>query len=92
VGERFGPLVEEELENPQRFSAGELVAQYASFSSIGGLPPDRRDAALAALRGVRERHGVHEASLVYRTVVVTAARRGGRPAGGMAPTNVNGGW
>ena len=49
LGARFGELVEEELENVQRSSADELLAQYASFSAIGGLPPERRDAALAAL-------------------------------------------
>jgi ubiquinone/menaquinone biosynthesis C-methylase UbiE len=72
---RFGALVEEEFENVRRSSTDEFLAQYASMSVIAGLPPGRREAALAALRDVLERHGVREAALTYRTVVVTAALR-----------------
>jgi len=69
---RFGALVEEEFENVQSSSAEALLAQYASFSMIGGLPPERRDTALAALGDVLTRYGIREAELTYRTVVVTA--------------------
>ena len=44
---------------------------YASFSAIAGLPPERRDAALAAQRDILDRHGIRAAVLDYRTVVVT---------------------
>ena len=72
LADRFGELAEDELENVQRSSAAELLAKYSSFSALGGLPPERRDAALAALGDVLERHGIREAELTYRTVVVTA--------------------
>ena len=72
LGERFGSLTEDTFDHVQRVSADEIEAMYASFSAIGGLPPDRRAAALAALRGVLDRHDVREAGLAYRTVVVTA--------------------
>ena len=72
---RFGPLTEETFPYAQRFDAAQIEAMYASFSAIAGLPTERREAALAAQRDVLERHGIREAELAYRTVVVTASRR-----------------
>ena len=46
----------------------------ASFSWIGGLPDDRRDAALAACREVLERHGVDAVTLTYKTLITTTRR------------------
>jgi len=69
---RFGALTEETFAYAQRVDADAIEAMYASFSAIAGLPPDRRDAALAAQRDILDRHGVREADLAYRTIVVTA--------------------
>lgn len=73
---RFGALAEDTFEHAQRFDAAGLEAMYASFSAIAGLPGERREAALAAQRDVLDRHGVRVAEIAYRTVVVTARRRG----------------
>ena len=68
----LGTLAEDAVENVQRLDAGGLVAMYASFSGLAGLPPGRRDAALAEIRAVLERNGVREAELAYRTEITTA--------------------
>ena len=68
---RFGVLTEEEFAYAQHFDAGAIEVMYASFSAIAGLPPERRDAALAAQRDILDRHGIRAAVLDYRTVVVT---------------------
>jgi ubiquinone/menaquinone biosynthesis C-methylase UbiE len=49
-----------------------LLAQYGSFSVIGGLAPARREAALAAFAEVLDRHRVRRAEIAYRTVLTTA--------------------
>jgi SAM-dependent methyltransferase len=67
----LGALEEDAAENVQRLDAAGLVAMYASFSGLAGLPPERRDAALAELRAVLERHGVRDAELPYRTEITT---------------------
>jgi hypothetical protein len=49
-----------------------LIANLASHSSIGRLPPDRLEAALAAARGVLERNGIERATIPLRTHIYTA--------------------
>ena len=50
-----------------------IEAAYASFSGIAGLPPDRREAALAAIRDVLARHDVGEVEIGLTTTIITAA-------------------
>ena len=50
-----------------------IVAEIASFSSIGALPPDRLEEALDACRAVLERHGVDDFTFHY-AIRVTSAR------------------
>jgi hypothetical protein len=66
---RFGPLHDEEATHEHATEADGLVAQIASFSSIGALPPDRLEAALAACRAVLARHGVDRLTLTYKTLI-----------------------
>jgi SAM-dependent methyltransferase len=72
--ERFGALSEEKIEHEQRTDRDGVVAMLASFSWIGGLPAEQRDATLAAVRGVLERHGVEFLTLRYRATIVTTRR------------------
>jgi ubiquinone/menaquinone biosynthesis C-methylase UbiE len=68
----IGPLHDDVVEqNAHRLDREGLVAMYASFSSIAGLPPDRREVAIVAVRAVLREHGVDEAELVYRTEITT---------------------
>jgi SAM-dependent methyltransferase len=73
----FGELHDEHVANEQTTDRDRHLAQIASFSSIGGLPPERRDAALAACRAVLERHGIDEHTLTYRTEITTAQASAG---------------
>src|SRR4051794_26677299 len=69
---RIGEPHDDEFDNAQTLDVDGLLAQYASYSVIAGLPPARREAALAAFRGVFERHGVRTAEIAYRTMLTTA--------------------
>jgi SAM-dependent methyltransferase len=69
---RIGEPRDEEFDNAQVLDLDGILAQYTSFSVIGGLPPARRAAALAAFRELLERHGVTTAEISYRTVLTTA--------------------
>jgi len=60
--------------NVQRLDPAGVEAMYASFSGLAALPPERRDLALAEIRGVLERHRVREVELGYRTEITTARR------------------
>ena len=60
---RFDPLHDEEATHEEPTDRERLLAMIASFSWIGGLPDDRRDALLAACREVLERHGVDAITL-----------------------------
>jgi SAM-dependent methyltransferase len=71
---RFEPLHDEETTHEQTTDRERLLAMIASFSWIGGLPDDRRDAALAACREVLERHGVDAVTLTYKTLITTTRR------------------
>jgi len=72
--ERFAPLRDETTEHEQPTDRDGLVAMIASFSWVGGLPADRRNATLAAVRGVLERRGVDALTLRYRTQITTTRR------------------
>src|SRR5688572_21686089 len=67
----LGELKADTAENVQRLDTAGLIAMYASFSGLAGLEPERRDAALAELRAVLERHGVRDPELPYRTEITT---------------------
>jgi SAM-dependent methyltransferase len=69
---RIGEPRDEEFGNAQTLDLEGILAQYSSYSVIGGLPPDRREAALAAFRDVLARHGVRRTEIDYRTVLTTA--------------------
>jgi ubiquinone/menaquinone biosynthesis C-methylase UbiE len=71
---RFPEVAESVHDYAEPMDRERLLALFASFSSIAGLPADRRKAALADLRGVLDRHGVQDLVLRFRTVVVTARR------------------
>jgi SAM-dependent methyltransferase len=68
---RFGPLHDTTLEHEQPTDLDGIVAMLASFSWIGGLPAEEREATLAAVRRVLERHRVGSVTLRYRTTIVT---------------------
>ena len=71
----IGPVHDDVVEgSAQRLDAAGLEAMYASFSGLAGLPPDRRDAALAEIRAVLARQEVGEVELRYRTELTTARR------------------
>ena len=69
----LGPVCDDAIEgHSHQLDADGLVALYSSFSGLASLEPERRDAALADIRGVLERHGVRQAELTYRTQITTA--------------------
>jgi hypothetical protein len=72
---QFGELQTEEGRHEQTADREQLIALLASFSWIGGLPPDRRTAALAASREVLERRGVDAVTTAYRTEMTIAQKR-----------------
>jgi SAM-dependent methyltransferase len=71
---RFEPLCDETAEHEQATDREGVVAMIASFSWIGGLPTDEREAALAAVRDVLDRNGVDALTLRYRTRITTTTR------------------
>ena len=75
--ERFEPPRDETAAHEHPTDRERMVAEIASFSSIGGLPDDLRAAALADVRGVLERNGVDQVGMRYRTLITTARRTGG---------------
>jgi SAM-dependent methyltransferase len=78
---RFGPLSDEEAMHDHLTDRERLLAEIASFSSIGGLPPDEHGAAIAACRAVLERHGVDRVTLTYKTLITsTQVKRSGSNA------------
>ena len=68
-----GPLHDDMFPAFQHTDAAGLEAAYASFSGIAGLPPDRREAALAAIHDVLVRHEVGEVEIGLTTTIITAA-------------------
>jgi SAM-dependent methyltransferase len=78
---QFGAVQEEEAIHEHATNRDLLVEEISSFSAIGGLPPDKREAALAACREVLERHGVDEIVLPLRTRIVLAQKRSGESRG-----------
>jgi SAM-dependent methyltransferase len=73
----FGPLALEEVDNEHVIDPDLMIANLASHSSIGSLPPDRLEAALAAAREVIERHGIGRVAIPLRTHIYTAQKRSG---------------
>ena len=69
---RFGEPHEDVFDHSVVLDLDGMLAQFASFSVIGGLPPARREAALAAFREILARHHVRAAEIDYRTVLTTA--------------------
>jgi SAM-dependent methyltransferase len=75
---RFGPLYDEEAAHDHLTDREMLLAEIASFSGIGGLPPDRFATTIAACRAVLERHGIDRVTLTYRTLITwTQVKRSG---------------
>jgi SAM-dependent methyltransferase len=70
----LGEIHDDAVENVHRLDADGMVALFASFSGIAGLPPDRLDAALADVRGVLERYDATEVELSFRTKITTVRR------------------
>jgi ubiquinone/menaquinone biosynthesis C-methylase UbiE len=69
---RFPDLREDEFNHREVLGADDMITLFSSFSTIGGLPPARRDAALAALREALDRNGIAQAAFDYRTILTTA--------------------
>jgi ubiquinone/menaquinone biosynthesis C-methylase UbiE len=78
---QFGKLQVEEGRHEQTTDREQLIALLASFSWIGGLPPDRLAAALDASREVLERRGIEAVRTAYRTEMTIAQKRSGESAG-----------
>ncbi len=74
---RFEAIADEEAPHVQHTNRDEMVANIASFSSIGGLPDDARAAALADVRSVLDRHGVEDLEIPLVTKITTARRGDG---------------
>jgi hypothetical protein len=73
----FGPLSDEEFVHEQRTDREGIVDMVASWSAIGGLPEDRRAAALAEVRAVLERHGIGATAIRFKTLITSAERLDG---------------
>ena len=71
---RFGPLRDEEVPHEQPTDRDGIMAMIASWSSIGGLPEERRTAALAAVRDVLERHGIDETTIRLKAMITNTER------------------
>ena len=69
---RIGEPHDDEFASAQELDVDGLLALFTSWSAIGGLPPARREAALAAFRDVLDRHGITRTAIDYRTVLTTA--------------------
>jgi ubiquinone/menaquinone biosynthesis C-methylase UbiE len=78
---QFGELEKVDARHTHTIDADEEIAQIASFSSIGALPPDRRAAALAASREVLARHGIGTVTWPYRTEITIGQKRSGARLG-----------
>jgi SAM-dependent methyltransferase len=78
---RFGELELVEGRHEQTADREQMVAQLASFSWIGGLPPARLAAALDAARAVLERHGIDAVTIAMRAEITIAQKRAGESAG-----------
>jgi SAM-dependent methyltransferase len=73
----FGELYDETAAHEHVTTRELMLVQIASFSSIGALPPERFDAAIAAFREVLERHGIDRVTIPMRTRITTAQKRSG---------------
>jgi ubiquinone/menaquinone biosynthesis C-methylase UbiE len=78
---QFGELEMEEGRHERATDREELIALIASFSWVGGLPADKRDAALDACREVLDRHDINAVTIAYRTEITIAQKRAGESRG-----------
>ncbi len=78
---QFGELEVQEGRHEHAADREDLIALIASFSWVGGLPPDERDAALDACRAVLERRGVDAVTTAYRAEITIAQKRAGESRG-----------
>jgi SAM-dependent methyltransferase len=74
----FEPLHERNVPFVHRTDREATMAHHASLSYIASLPAERRDAVLAALREVLERHRVDVLDLPYRAELWITRRRPAR--------------
>jgi SAM-dependent methyltransferase len=81
VEAQFGALEKEEGHHQQTVDRDQMVAQLASFSWIGGLPPDKLEAALNASREVLERRGIETVTIALRAEMTIAQKRDGASRG-----------
>ena len=77
----FGELALEEGVHEHTADREELIAQIASFSWIGGLPPHRLEAALASVREMLERRDIQRATFALRAQITIAQKRSGESRG-----------
>ena len=77
----FGPIELEEADNEHVVDRELMLANLASHSSIGSLPPDRLEAALDAARDVLERRGIERERIPIRRTSTPRARRPARATG-----------
>jgi ubiquinone/menaquinone biosynthesis C-methylase UbiE len=78
---QFGSLQLEHGRHEQTADREQLIAQLASFSWIGALPPDTRAAALGASREALERRGIDAVTIALRAEITIAQKRDGESAG-----------
>jgi SAM-dependent methyltransferase len=78
---QFGELHDDEGRHEHTLDRDAQLAQIASFSWVGALPPDKRAAALDACREVLDRHGIDAVTLRYRTRITIAQNRAGESRG-----------
>lgn len=77
----LGPLHDEQATHEHVLDREGQLAQIASFSWVGALPPDRFEATIAACRAVLSKHGIDEVTMAYRTLITWAqANRAGESA------------
>jgi SAM-dependent methyltransferase len=70
----FGELTLTEVRRVHDTDPERLVAQIASMSYVGGLPPAQRDAVLRRAEAILDRHGAAAVAVPLRTTIWTARR------------------
>jgi SAM-dependent methyltransferase len=70
----FGELTLTEVRRVHDTDPERLVAQIASMSYVGGLPPAQRDALLRRAGAILDRHGAAAVAVPLRTTIWTARR------------------
>ena len=70
----FGELALTEVRRVHETDPERLLAQIASMSYVGGLPPARRDDVLRRAEAILDRHGAGEVAVPLRTTIWTTRR------------------